>query len=336
MNKKQSTKKTALGKLRIFWKIILSSDSSEPVMNSKAHKAICALALVYLIATSAYMLWHKWWFSPDQFFGVALVITLFLGRLRQFLQDWFVPTVLLLSYEYLRGIVPILTLKAHVMPMIYFDKFIFGGLPTITLQHMLFSDGTVHWYDYIASIIYMAHFILPMITGFIFWLYKKQKFQEYYYALILLSYMAFITYIIFPAVPPWMASDAGFIPKLFAINSKVFDTLGTSIDLPTVYKFFGANLVAAVPSLHAAYPWLTFLFITRYFKHAGLFVLPYVLAVWFAIVYLGEHYVFDIVIGVLYATVAYGVIVKRRMLVNKAKIVLLLFKQKFTLGVERG
>jgi membrane-associated phospholipid phosphatase len=35
----------------------------------------------------------------------------------------------------------------------------------------------------------------------------------------------------------------------------------------------------------------------------------YVLAVWIAIVYLGEHYVFDIVTGVIYAVVAYLLVI---------------------------
>lgn len=86
---------------------------------------------------------------------------------------------------------------------------------------------------------------------------------------------------------------------------KVFANLPHPIDLPSIYRFFGANLVAAVPSLHAAYPWLTFLFVRKYFKRTGTLFIPYVLGVWFAIVYLGEHYVFDIIIGVLYSQLVY-------------------------------
>jgi len=35
----------------------------------------------------------------------------------------------------------------------------------------------------------------------------------------------------------------------------------------------------------------------------------YVLAVWMAIVYLGEHYVFDVVTGAIYAVVAYLLVI---------------------------
>jgi hypothetical protein len=63
--------------------------------------------------------------------------------------------------------------------------------------------------------------------------------------------------------------------------------------------------VAAFPSLHAAYPFLAFLFARRAFGRAGWLMLAYTACVWFAIVYLGEHWVVDIIGGVAYASVAY-------------------------------
>ena len=66
-----------------------------------------------------------------------------------------------------------------------------------------------------------------------------------------------------------------------------------------------SNDVAAFPSLHAAYPFLAFLFARRAFPRAGWLMLAYTACVWFAIVYLGEHWVVDIVGGVVYAFAAY-------------------------------
>ena len=64
-----------------------------------------------------------------------------------------------------------------------------------------------------------------------------------------------------------------------------------------------SNDVAAFPSLHAAYPFLAFLFARRAFGRVGWLMLAYTACVWFAIVYLGEHWVVDIVGGVVYALV---------------------------------
>lgn len=277
---------------------------------SKTHKVTFFLPIAYLVIVSIYLIWHRIWFSPDQFFAAALLITLLIGRSKQFLMDWSVPVVLFLSYDYLRGLAPKLSQAAHIYPMINFDKIVFGTLPTNDLQSRLFADGVVHWYDYTATILYMSHFVVPMLVGFIFWLKDRDSFKKYFLALLLLSYAAFFTYIIFPAMPPWMAGQYGFIPQVAKVMDKVFVNLPQSVDLPSVYKFVGVNLVAAVPSLHAAYPWLTFLFIARKYKLKGLFVLPYVFGIWFSIVYLGEHYVFDAIAGILYASVVFGLVIK--------------------------
>lgn len=278
-------------------------------MNS--NKAISILSIIYLTVVSLFLVLHGNWFSPDQFFAAAILITLFLGRLKQFIHDWSFPTVLFLSYEYLRGLVPHLTLRAHINPMINFDQALFGYIPTIKLQQ-IFWDNAIHWYDNLAVMAYMSHFIIPMMAGFIFWMFKKELFKDYFLALLVLSYMAFITYVVFPAMPPWMASDKGFIAPISHIMDRVFANFHTPLDLPTIYKFFGANLVAAVPSLHAAYPLLTLLFLIRGLKGWGFLALPYVLAVWLSVVYLGEHYVFDILIGALYTTVAFLLVTKNK------------------------
>ena len=106
-------------------------------------------------------------------------------------------------------------------------------------------------------------------------------------------------------MPPWMASQKGLIPEVSKVMDRVFISLPKAIDLPSVYQFVGANLVAAVPSLHAAYPLLTFFFLVKKFKALGFLILPYILGIWFSIVYFGEHYVFDIVAGALYAVAAF-------------------------------
>lgn len=272
---------------------------------SRHQKTTLFLPIGYFVIVSGFLIWHGTWFSPDQFFAAAVLVALVLGRSKQFIQDWSIPVVLLLSYDYLRGLVPNLTQGAHIYPMINFDKAIFGSLPTNSLQVMFYSREAVSWYDYLGTILYMSHFITPMLIGFIFWLKDRKIFKSYFLALLLLSYGAFFTYIFFPAMPPWMAAQNGLIPGVYKVMDNVFASFAHPIDLPSVYKIVGANLVAAVPSLHAAYPLLTLLFLVKKYRFKGLLILPYVLGIWFAIVYFGEHYVFDIAVGVLYAVLVF-------------------------------
>lgn len=271
-------------------------------------RLIFLVPIIYIIGVSVYMLWHRAWLSPDQFFAFAILSVIFIGRTKQFLWDWVPVLLLLFGYEYLRGIVPLLSRNPHIWPMINGDQYLFGYIPTIQLQAVLFRDGLLRWYDYVAVVLYISHFIIPMLVAFIFWMYDRRTFKEFTIAFLLLSYMAFATFIAFPAMPPWMASDLSYLPPLKKIMDQVMGSFAHPISVPSVYKFFGANLVAAVPSLHAAYPWLIFLFVVKKLGIAGMFVLPYVFGVWFSVVYLGEHYAVDVIAGLLYASIAYGAV----------------------------
>ncbi len=269
------------------------------------NKLMYSIPIVYILAVSSYMIWHRAWLSPDQFFAFAILATIFIGRTKQFLRDWIPVLLLLFGYEYLRGIVPFLTKYVHIWPMIRADELLFGFLPTIKLQGALFDGITLHWYDYMAVILYISHFIIPMVVAFVFWISDRKIFKEFTAAFLILSYMAFFTFIIFPAMPPWMASNDGYIPPLKKIMDMVMISFAHPIDVPSVYRFFGANLVAAVPSLHAAYPWLIFIFLLKKIRGFSILALPYVAGVWFAVVYLGEHYVVDVFLGFVYASIAY-------------------------------
>jgi membrane-associated phospholipid phosphatase len=268
-------------------------------------KLIIFVPILYIIAVSTYMIYHRAWFSPDQFFVFAMIAVVLIGRIKQFLGDWVPVLLFLFGYEYLRGLVPFLTKSAHVLPMIVADNMIFGFIPTIKFQTMFFNTNHLQWYDYASVVLYTSHFIVPMFIAFVFWLHDRKHFKKYTTTFLVLSYLAFLTFVIFPAVPPWMASNQGYLPPLSKIMDQVYGSFAHPISVPSIYQFFGVDLVAAFPSLHAAYPWLIFLFIREKSKMWSYVSLLYVFGVWFAVIYLGEHYFVDVVAGVIYSTVAY-------------------------------
>lgn len=269
-------------------------------------KTVIALTLLYLIGVCAYMIVHRVWFSPDQFFAFAIIGALVLGRAKMFLLDWTPFLSLYFGYEYLRGLVPSFTNRVHIFPMIHFDQFLFGFIPTIKLQALLYNPSKLQWYDYVAVTMYICHFVSPMIVGFLFWLTDRKYFKDYALTLLILSYASFITYAAFPAMPPWMASSKGFLPPIEEVTGVVMaHFLPTKYSLPSIYHFMGGNPVAAMPSLHAAFPTVIFLFAMKKSKIAGFIAAIYMLGVWFAVLYLGEHYFIDILVGVIYALSAY-------------------------------
>jgi membrane-associated phospholipid phosphatase len=68
------------------------------------------------------------------------------------------------------------------------------------------------------------------------------------------------------------------------------------------------NLVAAMPSLHAAYPAMLLLFFWADGRWWRIGFGLYTLAMGFSLVYGGEHFVLDIVVGWLYAGIAFAIV----------------------------
>jgi membrane-associated phospholipid phosphatase len=283
-------------------------------------KAIKIITFVYILLVCIYMISHRIWFSPDQFFVFGLLGTTFIGKTVIFLKDWTPFLLFYLGYEFLRGLVPYVTAHAHIFPMINFDKFIFGFIPSVKLQNLFYNPLQLHWYDYVAVTLYICHFVTPMIIGYYFWLKNRSFFKKYTFGILGVSYAAFITYIIFPAMPPWMASNFGYIPQIREVTGIVMSHFfKTDLSIPSILSFAGGNPVAAMPSLHAAFPTMIFLFLYKWNKKAGLAFIPYVLGVYFAVIYLGEHYFIDVLIGALYSVIVFFLVQK---ITNKKMTVL--------------
>lgn len=245
------------------------------------------------------------WIPPEWFILFLFFPALIIKRARSFIFDWIPFLFILIAYDFLRGFTNDLNKYVHYFEMINAEKFIFHTIPTVYLQQNFFDPHSLKWYDYLSTIVYLLHFALPLGFAFILWLKNRQYFKEFTLGLLLLSYGALATFLIFPAAPPWMASQLGYIQPVQRILFSSLNVFHSFIDLPTIYNKFNPNPVAAIPSLHAAYPFFVFLFALRYFKLKSLLFLPYVLITWLSIIYLGEHYFIDVMVGVLYACVFY-------------------------------
>ncbi len=223
--------------------------------------------------------------------------------------------VLLLVYESFRGLVPQLNTHVNYWAMVVVDRFMFGGtLPTTILQRWLWH-GHIQWYDFLFYLAYMLHFVLPVALALVIWKTRISHYWHYITAYVGVSFAGFLTFLAFPAAPPWLASDKGIIEPIVRISSHVFYAFGIK-DFPSVYNRLSPNPVAAVPSLHAAFSTLFALYITVLFKPekrqkkwswATLRWLAWShpLLIWVGTVYQGEHYAIDEILGILYAIAAY-------------------------------
>jgi hypothetical protein len=223
-----------------------------------------------------------------------------------------------LAYELMRGIADDAGFPVHVEDVIAAERLIsFGHLPTQVLQEWLAPGDGVSSAALVATVLYMLHFALPVVTGFFLWMWRRPQYYDFVGAFIVLSFAGFVTFLLLPVAPPWYAANLGALngadgepvvrylkPDAFAVLA---DGLGFDGRWLTSYVFYGINPngVAAFPSLHAGYPFLTFLVLRRAFGAWGWLGLAYALAVWWAIVFTGDHYLIDVLAGAAYATAAY-------------------------------
>ncbi len=278
---------------------------------------LVALA-AYAVLLSVLMISRGISVTPDVVvvsFGLAALL---LGRGKLFLRDWIPFVALFFAYELMRGYADKFGLPIHVGDIVSIERVIgLGGLPTQFLQG-LFHSGPATNPDALASIsvvFYFLHFPLPLAIGFLLWIHQRRIYYDYVGALIVLSMAAFVTFLLLPVAPPWWADKYDYVSGVLHLRDTGFSGLSQFFGFGNYFYSYSvysisSNDVAAFPSLHAAYPFLAFLFARRAFGRVGWLMLAYTACVWFAIVYLGEHWVVDIVGGVAYAFAAYFVILR--------------------------
>jgi hypothetical protein len=242
--------------------------------------------------------------TPDKLFIFFLLLFMAYGQGWQLFKRLSPFLVVILVYESFRGLADQLNTHVNYSFAPHIDNFLFGNLPTIYLQNWLWH-GHVQWYDIVFYIPYLFFFLVPFCLAVLIWKTRTSYYWQAVGGFSLLFLFAFLTFLVFPAAPPWMASDAHYIPHVTRISSHVWGSLGIH-NFPSVYNHLSPNPVAAIPSLHAAVATLSSIYIFKlYGRRWGTASLLYPLILCFGVIYEAEHYFADVMIGVLYALIAY-------------------------------
>lgn len=187
------------------------------------------------------------------------------------------------------------------------ERDLFGGYePTLVLQAAVSKLGDADLIDDVASSVYSVHFLLPIAVGAWLWTRDRNEFRRFGLSLVVLCALAFVTYVVVPTAPPWLAQP-GSVQHLM---QQTVQRLGLPADLTWLYSHHDYNLYAAFPSLHAGFPVLAATAAWRSDKRVGVALSIWAIVVWVTVVYLGEHYVADVVGGILYAAVALAIVAR--------------------------
>ncbi len=172
-----------------------------------------------------------------------------------------------------------------------FEEYFFGAPLAV-----FFQLHRVWFLDVFCSVVYSLHPLYLLILILYLLIFDL---DNYIHALVTVgtaSLIAVATYIAWPVAPPWIA-----YPGITRIPNIVFRALGLE-------KSIDPNPYAAMPSMHVAYSFFFYYYIKRAFgdRHAKLLLMGYfmVIAVPFAVIYTGNHYLLDVVAGFMVAVIS--------------------------------
>jgi len=148
------------------------------------------------------------------------------------------------------------------------------------------------------NLVYLSHlFALPALL-LILWLRRRRLlFRRLLLSLAALGYLGLAGYVAYPAAPPWWVYENGF-RRPTPEHSKPAGLESGSV-LSTLFHY-SPNRFAAIPSLHGAFPLLLLLVLALHGARWRWIVLAgfYTAAMWFACVFLNQHYIVDLLAGV--------------------------------------
>jgi membrane-associated phospholipid phosphatase len=233
-------------------------------------------------------------------------------RVPRLLIEWAPFVAVLFLYDRMRGFADGLLFHARELPQIRFETALFGTpAPTVRLQsHFWHGAHHLHWWDYATWFIYVSHFFATLVVASVLWTWAHDRFARFATMVCTLALAGFATYVLYPAVPPWLAAQHGNLGE----SNRLIGIIWTEVPLAHFGSLFEkgqhyANNVAAMPSLHAGFALLITLYLWRLVpRWARVPLALYPIAMSLALVYSGEHYVVDCIAGWVYAVVSFAAV----------------------------
>lgn len=200
-------------------------------------------------------------------------------------------------------------MPVHVGDLVSVEKTLaFGQVPTVWLQQQLFHPGSINWIDRAATYVHWSYFVLPHLFAAHIFLAKRHLFERYVLVFVGVLLTGLVLYFLFPAAPPWVASLTGHIGPVHKVVTEVGSEFNVNLYSRFEDQLRSSNPVAAMPSVHMAISVVVLLMAFKLGRMMGALALVYNAAMAFSLVYLGEHYVTDIVAGVAVAVGVYALV----------------------------
>ena len=272
--------------------------------SKKEAGTVIGLAALFLLLTAVCI-----GLRPEHVFMVGLYLLLFFaGKTTRKLAVALLPFALFgISYDWMRVFPNYEANPIDVEGLYNLEKSLFGinDNGNILIPCEYFAIHNCQIADFLAGVFYLCWVPVPIAFALYLYLTKQLNwFKRFSWAFLLVNVIGFIGYYIYPAAPPWYAMNYGFEAVLNTPGNVA--GLGRWDAMTGLHVFHGlygknANVFAAVPSLHAAYMFLTTIYAVMSRKRWYTVVLfaCICLGIWWTAVYSGHHYIIDVMLGIL-------------------------------------
>jgi membrane-associated phospholipid phosphatase len=175
-----------------------------------------------------------------------------------------------------------------------------GEIPNVRLQRALGRPGEVLPHDTFLAWIHWAWFFFP--HGTVAWMLVRhpERFERAGTMMAATFDAGCIAYWLLPTAPPWWARRDSRNGRVRRLMVEAGERFWGRVWEP-LYDSLGGNPFAAMPSLHFATSVTAAHLLSDTGRVPGILAWTYTATLGFALVYLGEHYVVDLIAGLALA-----------------------------------
>ena len=177
------------------------------------------------------------------------------------------------------------------------DRLIGGGqVPTVRLQRSLGKTGRVQRHDTLLSWLHWSWFLVPHGSVAYVLLRRPEKFERVAGMMAATFDAGVVVYWLVPTAPPWWAGENGYLEPVRRIMVEAGTEFWGEL-WQRLYDSLGRNPFAAMPSLHFGTSVMAAHVLGEVGRTEEVLGWTYAAGLGFALVYLGEHYVTDLIAG---------------------------------------
>lgn len=269
--------------------------------------------LLNTLLVVAYLAWNYFvvGLRSEHYFLILLWLGAYYAheKSRKFVIGFSVFIVYWIIYDSMRILPNYEVSEVHILQPYQLEKALFGIFVNNTwlTPNEYFAIYNTKFLDIISGLFYINWVPIPLAFGVYLFIKDKLLFTKFSLVFFLVNLVGFIIYYIYPAAPPWYVTIYGFDLHIGVLgNSAGLARFDQIVGLPVFENIYNknANVLAAMPSLHATYPLIVLFYgIKKKLGWVNILFALFMFGIWFAAVYSSHHYIIDLVVGVVMALI---------------------------------